>query len=88
MLNKNSIAAGVLMAVVFPAASFVAAYLLKDNLYLMNKPVLPYLVAIALNLILMQICAKKEWVNTVKGIMLTTFTFMLLVLLVIIHVIR
>jgi len=88
MLTKNNIATGVLIALVFPAGAFATAYLLKGNLYLLNKPALPYLIAIALNLVLMRLCAKKDMVNTVKGIMITTFAFMLAVLLLVVHPIR
>lgn len=76
MLNKNSLLTGILIALIFPAGALVAAYFLKDNFYLFNKPALPYLAAIALNLILMRILAKKDRIKTVKGIMIATFIFM------------
>jgi zinc transporter ZupT len=88
MLKTNSITAGVLMGLLFPVISLIAVYFLKDNLYLLNKPALPYLVAIAANLIIMRICSKKDMVHTVKGIMITTFAFMLLVLFIVIHRVR
>jgi hypothetical protein len=88
MLKQNSILVGICMALVFPAIAFVAAHFLAESTLVMNKPALPYLVAIALNLILMRILSKKDMVNTVKGIMIATFTFMLLVLLIVIHPFR
>jgi hypothetical protein len=81
MFNKNSYVTGVLIALVFPAASLIAAYLLKDNILLLNKPALPYLVAVVLNLIMMRLLAKKDTVKTVKGIMVITFIFMLVAFL-------
>jgi hypothetical protein len=88
MLKINSIVAGVLIGLVFPVISLIAANFLKDNLYLLNKPALPYLVAIAANLIIMRICAKKDTVHAVRGIMITTFAFLLLVLFIVIHHIK
>jgi len=81
IFNKNSYVTGVLIGLVFPAASLLAAYLLRDNLYLLNKPALPYLVAIILNLIMMRVISKKDTVKTVKGIMVITFIFMLVAFL-------
>jgi hypothetical protein len=85
MLNRNSIVTGILIALVFPAIAVAAAYLLKGNLYIINKPALPHFIAIAFNLVLIRICAKKGLPDTSRGIMITTFVFMLLVLFTIVH---
>ena len=77
MLSKNSYVAGALIALIFPAASLVAAYLLRDSMLLFNKPALPYLVAVVLNLIMMRVISKKDTVKTVKGIMIVTFIFVI-----------
>ena len=76
---------GILVAFIFPAIAFLAAFLLKDNFYVISRPALPYLVAIAFNLILIRICVKKENDKTGKGIMLATFVIMLLIFILKIH---
>ena len=85
MLKKDSIITGGLIGIVFPAISAVVAYLLKGNLYLINKPAVPYLVGIAANLIVMRILSKKDQPGTAKGIMITTFAFMMVTLIFVIH---
>jgi len=79
MLNKNSLLAGVLAALIFPALAWGVAYLLRTNVDIINRPALPYLVAVALNLILLRICLKKDLDQTGRGIMLATFVVMLLI---------
>jgi hypothetical protein len=88
MVSKNSYLAGALIALVFPALSLVAAYLLKDSMLLFNKPALPYLVAVVLNLIMMRLLAKKETVKTVKGIMAITFIFIIVLFILKQHLFR
>jgi hypothetical protein len=88
MLNKNSMLTGALAALVFPAIAFLTAYLLKTNITLINKPALPYFIAIALNLILLRFAYKKEFDKTVRGIILGTFVCMLIVFIFKIHPIR
>jgi hypothetical protein len=79
MLNKNSLLTGILAALIFPALAWGVAYLLRTNVDIINRPALPYLVAIALNLILLRVGLKKGLDETGRGIMLTTFIFMLLI---------
>jgi hypothetical protein len=79
MLNKNSMAAGLLAALIFPVSAFAVKYLLKNNIFILNKPAVPYLVAIALNLILIRFCVQKDMEKTARGIMLATFAVMVLV---------
>jgi len=79
MLQKNSLATGILLALIFPAIAFLVSYLLKNNVDIINRPALPYFIAIALNLVLLRICYKKGADKTVRGIMLSTFVFMALV---------
>ena len=88
MFSKNSYLAGALFALAFPALSLVAAYLLKDSMLLFNKPALPYLVAVVLNLIMMRLLAKKETVKTVKGIMAITFIFIIVLFILKQHLFR
>ncbi len=79
---------GILAALIFPAIASVAAYSLKNNFYLINKPALPYFIAIALNLVLLRVSYKKEADKTVRGVMLATFVFMVLIFIFKIHPIR
>jgi hypothetical protein len=77
-LKKDSITTGILLALIFPAAAFVAGYLLRNNIYIINKPALPFLAAFALNLISMRLLAKKGMVKMVRGIIIATFVIMVL----------
>jgi hypothetical protein len=79
MLNKNNLITGVLAALVFPVLSLIAGYLLRYNAEIINRPALPYLIAIALNLLVLRFYLKKDAGETAKGIMISTFAFMLLV---------
>ena len=72
--------AGIFAALIFPGCAFAVEYFLKDNAYIINKPAVPYLVAAALNLILIRICITKDMDKTARGIMLTTFAVTLLLL--------
>jgi hypothetical protein len=85
MLNKNSFITGILAALIFPAIALAVAYLLKTNVDIINRPALPYFIAIALNLIMIRIILKKELDQTARGIMLATFIIMLLVFLFKVH---
>ncbi|HZY38502.1 MAG TPA: hypothetical protein VFE53_17710 [Mucilaginibacter sp.] len=74
MLPKNSFLTGILLAIPLPAAAFViATYVLQNYTLILNKPALPYLVAIALNLIMMRLFGAEGMAKTVKGIIIATF---------------
>jgi len=74
MLKKDSYLTGILLAIPLPAAAFVmATYVLQNSVLIINKPVVPYLVAFALNLIMMRLFGAEGMVKTVKGIMIATF---------------
>jgi len=88
MLKKNSLFAGTLVGLILPVISIIVAYWLKTNIYLMNKPALPYFIAIGLNLVLIRICFKKDLDKTSRGIMLTTFVFMVLIFVFKLHHVR
>ena len=88
MFSKNNLYLGIVVALIFPAAAFITATLLNTNLYLMNKPALPYFAAIAANLILLRIFYKNGADKTSRGIMLATFVLMLAIFLFKVHVNR
>ena len=85
MLNKNSLPTGLLIALIAPALAFAAAYLLRNDNLIINKPALPYFIAIALNLVLIRVFSKKAADKTIRGIMLVTFVFMVLIFIFKIH---
>ena len=88
MLNKNSLPAGILIALIAPALAWAAAYLLRNDNLIINKPALPYFIAISLNLVLIRVFSKKAADKTIRGIMLVTFVFMVLILIFKIHPVR
>lgn len=80
MLNKNSLVVGLLLGSILPALSWVVfEYVLHNNAIIMDKPAVPYLIAIGLNLVILRFCIKKGLDDTGKGIMMVTFAFMLVV---------
>ncbi len=79
---------GILAGLILPGIGCLAAYLLKNNVDVINRPALPYLIAVALNLIAMRICLKRELDQTAKGIMITSFVFFILVFFIVIHPIK
>ena len=81
MFNKNNIGYGILLGFICPIIAIFFKYLLKDNLYLINKPLMPFFIAIAINLILVRVLHKKELDKTSRGIMLGTFTALLFILI-------
>jgi hypothetical protein len=87
MLNKNSMLTGVFIAFIFPAIAWITELVLKTNTYITNRPAVPYLVAIALNLFIIRFCLKNDVDQTGRGVMLATFIFMIFVLLKV-HLIR
>jgi hypothetical protein len=76
MQYKNTMLMGILLALPFPAIAWLMAYLLKNNVDVINKPALPYVIAIALNLLLLRFIVKKDLDKTARGVMLATFVFM------------
>ena len=79
MLNKNSLATGIFAGLVFPAIAGVCAYLFKYSELIINRPGLPYLIAVALNLFVLRYFMKKGDDKTGRGVMLITFICLLLV---------
>jgi hypothetical protein len=88
MLNKNSMPTGIVAGLIFPAVAWLTEYLLKNNIYIINRPALPYFIAIGLNLIMLRFSFKYGADKTARGIMLTTFACMLLIFVFKIHPIK
>ncbi len=85
MQNTNNIITGFFAALVFPAIAMAISYLLRYNTDIVNRPALPYLLAIALNLIAMRILFRKGFDQTARGIMIANFVIMILVFLFKVH---
>jgi len=78
MLKKDNLLTGILAALVFPALAWAISYSLRDTVYIINRPLVPYFIAIGLNLILVRLGMRSGRDRTAKGIMLATFVFMAL----------
>ena len=85
MLKKDNFIFGVLVAAIFPIIACIIAYALRTNIYIINRPAFPYLISIAVNLILMRTSFKYERQQTGKGMMLTTFICMVAIFFLKIH---
>jgi hypothetical protein len=86
MLNKNTVGLGLAIGSILPALSWIVfEYILHDDAIIMDKPAVPYLIAIGLNLLFLRYCFKNKLDNTAKGIMMLTFAFTLVVFLFKIH---
>jgi hypothetical protein len=72
MITRNSMLTGFFAALIFPAIALLITQLLKTNYFIINKPAAPLFVAVALNLILISICIKRDLDKTSRGIMLGT----------------
>ena len=68
------------------AAFVLATYVLQNSVLIINKPALPYLVALALNLIMMRLFGADGHVKTVKGIMIATFLIMIALFIFKLHI--
>ena len=79
MQKANHIITGIIAGLIFPAIAWFLVADRLNNISFLNKPAVPYLLAIAFNLILLRICYKKDAQNTGNGIILSTFIFMLVV---------
>ncbi|HEY8931323.1 MAG TPA: hypothetical protein VIM55_19115 [Mucilaginibacter sp.] len=86
MLEKNSLIVGILIGLIFPAVAWVVSWYLRNAIDIINRPALPYLVAIALNLIALRFLQKKELDQTGRGLMLVTFVVMILVFIFKAHI--
>ena len=82
MLKKNNIAIGLSAGLIVPGITWlIFGYILKSQVIILNKPVIPYLVAIALNLFAIKYLFKTGRDQTGTGMILCTFVVMILVFL-------
>ena len=73
---------GFIIGLILPALALMLFNILYKGAMLFNKPAIPYLVALGLNLIIIRICYKKNADQTGLGVMLATFISMLLLVFV------
>jgi len=88
MLKKDNLLTGILAALVFPALAWAVTELFKDTAYIINRPLVPYFIAIGLNLILVRLGMRRGLDKAAKGMMLATFVFMVLLFIFKIHPFR
>jgi len=82
MFQKNSILFGFVLGLILPGLALLIFNVLYKDVVILGKPAIPYLVALGLNLIGMRICYKKDADQTGRGIMISTFIGMLLLVVV------
>jgi len=82
MLRRNNIGVGLLTGLILPGVAWlIFDLLLKNRTVILNKPAIPYLVAIALNLFAIKYLFKTGRDQTGAGMILCTFAVMVLALL-------
>jgi hypothetical protein len=80
MFKKNNLFLGILYGFAPPVLAWlIFAVLLKNDAIMMNKPAMPYLIAIGLNLVMLRFSARAHLDKTSNGIMIATFACTLLV---------
>jgi hypothetical protein len=83
MLQKNNIVNGAVLASIFPGITWlVLGVILNNKVVFFDKPAIPYLIAVAINLFLIRYLFKKRQDQTATGVILVTFMIMLFAFLV------
>lgn len=69
---------GLIAGLLLPGTTwFIFGYLLKNHFVIRDKPLIPYLVALGLNLLVIKILFNKGADQTGSGMILSTFAAML-----------
>jgi hypothetical protein len=80
MFKVNTITRGVIIGLILPAITvFIFLYILKGEFLILNKPGVPYLVAVFFNLLIMRYCARKGMDKIAIGIVAISFLFLIAV---------
>jgi hypothetical protein len=82
MLKKDSLFTGLLAGIALPALAWMFFGWLFPNAVILSKPLIPYIIAIALNLFLIRVCYTKDAGKTGTGVMVVTFIVTLLVFII------
>ncbi|MBK0380458.1 hypothetical protein [Mucilaginibacter segetis] len=78
--SRNNLIAGFLCGCVLPLITWIVfEYWLQADDMIMNKPGVPYLIAICINLMMIRYSVLHDQDKTGKGIMMSTFMILLLV---------
>jgi hypothetical protein len=78
MVKKNNVIIGFLAGLVLPALTWIIfGYVLKNQVIINNKPLIPYLIALALNLFAAKYLFKKGADQSGAGILLSAFVVMM-----------
>ena len=88
MLGKNSVLSGLLLGSILPILSWLVFEHSTNIPLIMDKPAVPYLITIGLNLVLLRYCFRNGRDETANGIMMITFAFMLVVFILKINMAR
>jgi hypothetical protein len=76
MSNKVQFVTGLLSGLVLPAITWLVFDVLCKSWVLFNKPAIPYLVSVCVNLFVMRYLVKHDKENAAYGIMVTSFIVM------------
>ena len=80
MFKHNNLFLGMLYGFVPPVfAWLIFAVLLKNDAIFIDKPAMPYLVAIGINLLMLRFSARAYLDKTSNGIMIATFVCTILI---------
>ena len=78
MLKKNNIVTGLLAGAILPLITwFVFGYILQNKVIIHNKPLIPYLAALAVNLFATRFMFNKGYDQTGAGIIVCSFAAMM-----------
>lgn len=75
MIKQNNILVGVIIGAILPMLTWIVFSYWKPDLVLMNRPLLPYLLTIAINLLLIRWSHRSQADKLSQGIMISTFIF-------------
>ncbi|GGH21160.1 hypothetical protein [Mucilaginibacter phyllosphaerae] len=80
MFKSNNLLLGMVYGLIPPVLAWlIFAVWLKNDGMMMDKPAMPYLIAIGINLVLLRFSARAYLDKTSNGIMIATFACTLLI---------
>jgi signal transduction histidine kinase len=79
MAQKVQFVTGLLSGMIIPAIAWLIFDVLYKNLILLNKPAIPYLIAIAINLFILRYFIRNDKETAGYGLMIPTFIFAMLI---------
>jgi hypothetical protein len=73
MRYKNNIVTGILAGLILPALAWLLFGVIFKDVVFMNKPGIPYLVAVAINLVGVRYGFRNDMDKTATGLVVTSF---------------